>query len=147
LSRKEFEKTIKGVFSIDKIMSYVIYKHNAFSKEARRKNYPKEAGMERIEEKPQFPEQITQIFNKIKHRLARGVVIAGISYFVMMIILLATNRTNVGADVLLLWILVPDIYLSIFVAALAEFSWSVATHFARKALLEEKKQPIKEEGV
>lgn len=91
-------------------------------------------------EKPGF-------FAKFKHRFARGVVIAGVSYVVFMIILLATNRTNVSADLLLLWILVPVFYLSIVSAALVELSWSAAAHFTRKALLEEQNQKKEREAV
>jgi hypothetical protein len=98
-------------------------------------------------EKPDFFATIKRFFEKIKHRLARGVVIAGVSYVVFMIILMATNRTNVGADVLLLWMLVPVIYLSLAAAVLAEASWSLAVHYTKKAQQENQTiNPDKEES-
>ena len=81
-------------------------------------------------EKPGF-------FERMKHRVARGLVIAGASYIVFMVILLASNRTNVSADVLVLWMLIPVLYLSIVAALLAESSWSAAVHFSKKAPPEE----------
>jgi len=81
-------------------------------------------------EKPGF-------FARIKHRLSRGVIVAAGSYVIIMFILLATNRTQFSADVFLLWMLMPVLYISIFTAFLAELTWSLSAHFAKKAKNEE----------
>jgi hypothetical protein len=73
---------------------------------------------------------------RIKHRFARGLVSAAISYVVYMIILLATNRTQFTADVFLLWMLMPVLYLSIVAAINSEITWSFAAYVTRRALLE-----------
>jgi hypothetical protein len=93
-------------------------------------------------EKPGF-------FAKIKHRLARGLVVTGAFYLIFMIILIATNRTKFDTDVFILWVLVPDIYLSIFAAIIAELSWSASAFIIKRemsAAAGKQTETLKEEG-
>lgn len=86
------------------------------------------------------------VFKRIKHRMARGLVMTVLLYAVFLLILIGSNRTNVNADVLILWMLVPAAYLAITAAILAEISWSAGAHFARKKKSEEKVQEMAQEA-
>ena len=89
-------------------------------------------------------------FNKIKNRMARGVVLTFIFYVIFLLILLATCHTNFSLDVVFLWVAVPSFYLAVVAAIATELSWSASAFFAKKgaaAAAEIENQKLKEEGV